>query len=164
MKKLQQTGSALIVSLIMLTSVTFLAVLSLQSSTTQIRIVSNLQIKEDVFHTSKRELSKQYDGYRDDVNKLDELNDAFENSILGQANELPPEVSYNQNDIGSIASAVTALQATPVNLNFSFAKNSSVGALATMKFELSADVTDSTNRFTSRQHLGFKYYVPSAGR
>lgn len=164
MKKLQQTGSALIVSLIMLTSVTFLAVLSLQSSTTQIRIVSNLQIKEDVFHTSKRELGKQYDGYRDDMNKLDELADAFETSAAGQANALVPEIPLDQTNVSAVNSSVRALQSTPVQLNFTFARNSSTGALATMSFELSSDVTDSTTKFNSSQHLGFNYYVPTTGR
>lgn len=164
MINLKQQGSALIVSLIMLTSVTFLAILSLQGSTTQIRIVSNLQIKEDVFHTTKRELDKQYDGYRDDMDKLDELTDAFQKSVLGLEASLTPEVQYDQKNIGGVISAVKSLQATPVNLNFTFAKNSSVGALSTMKFELASSVTDSSERFNSRQRLGFNYYVPSAGR
>jgi len=109
MKKLQQTGSALIVSLVMLTSVTFLAVLSLQSSTTQVRIVSNLQIKEDLFHTAKRELGRQYDGYRDDMDKMDELADAFETSAAGQANALVPEIPLDQTNVSAVNSTSSSV-------------------------------------------------------
>lgn len=162
--KLKQQGSALVVSLIMLTSVTFLAILSLQGSTTQIKIVSNLQIKEEVFHTSKRELGRQYDGYRNDMDKLDELTDAFQKSVQDSESSLVPEITYDTKDISAVISAIKALQATPVNLNFTFAKNSSVGSLSTMKFELISNVIDSSEKFHSKQHLGFNYYVPSAGR
>ncbi|GAA6144339.1 hypothetical protein [Thalassolituus maritimus] len=164
MRLSHQQGSALIVSLIMLTSVTFLAILSLQSSTTQIKIVNNLQIKEDVFHTTKRELRKQYDGYLDDINKADELTEAFQNSAVGEVNQLLPEISLTEANVSAVASAVESLQATPVNLNFSFAKNSSVGALATMKFELTSDVQDTTAKFRSSQRLGFNYYIPTSSR
>ena len=44
------------------------------------------------------------------------------------------------------------------------AKNSSVGELSTMKFELSSNVTDKSERVHSQQTLGFNYYVPSTGR
>jgi hypothetical protein len=81
MKIVYQQGSALIVSLVMLTSVTFLAILSLQGSTTQLRVVGNLQIKEDVFHTSKRELGSQYDGYRNELAKVQELSLAMEGAV-----------------------------------------------------------------------------------
>jgi hypothetical protein len=164
MKIVKQQGSALIVSLIMLTSVTFLAILSLQGSTTQIRIVSNLQIKEDVFHTSKRELSTQYEEYRNDSVKLSALFDAFQGSLLGTLTPLTPEVPVDTNEIGAVESTVESLQSTPVYLNFSFAKNSSVGELSTMKYELASKVTDQSQRFNSQQKLGFNYYVPSAGR
>jgi hypothetical protein len=164
MKIVKQQGSALIVSLIMLTSVTFLAILSLQGSTTQIRIVSNLQIKEDMFHTSKRELSTQYDNYLDDVDKANSLFDAYQGSVLQTVASLTPEIPVNTDEVSAVDSTLESLEATPVYLNFSFAKNSSVGELSTMKFELSSNVTDKSERFHSQQKLGFNYYVPSTGR
>ena len=74
-------GSALIVSLVMLTAVTFLAILSLQSSTTQIRMVTNLEIKEEIFHTTARELNTKYNKYRDQSQGIDKLQAAIEASV-----------------------------------------------------------------------------------
>lgn len=172
MKKLQQTGSALIVSLIMLTSVTFLAVLSLQSSTTQIRIVSNLQIKEDVFHTSKRELGAQYSAYKDDMNKIQELSNAMEKAVVTddsgdpapESLDLAPEVALDSKYYSSLDSQLRYTKTIPVNLNYNFAKDSSVGSMSSMPFEIVSVTTDATERFRSTQRLGFKYNVPSAGR
>ncbi|MDQ4422511.1 MAG: hypothetical protein QF808_01245 [Thalassolituus sp.] len=171
MKKLQQTGSALIVSLIMLTSVTFLAVLSLQSSTTQIRIVSNLQIKEDVFHTSKRELSNQYSDYKDIAAKIAELSLAMEKSVAQGGSEGATEKSLDlviASDIDtgkySQESTLAYQKSTPVNLNYSFGKDSSVGVISSLPFELTSETENSNGRFRSFQRQGFTYYVPSAGR
>jgi len=169
MIKSKQNGSALLVSLVMLTSVTFLAVLSLQSSTTQLKVVSNLQIKEDMFHTSKRELTSQYDGYRDDINKIKELSKAMENAVLkNEDNVLTPKPFDIDAAITleskSAKSSISYTKKTPVNLNYSFAKDSSVGAMTSMPFEILSTISDSTGRFHSSQRLGFKYNVPTTGR
>jgi len=171
MKKHSQHGSALIVSLIMLTSVTFLAVLSLQSSTTQLKIVGNLQIKEDVFHTSKRELGSQYDAYENEMAKIQELSRAMEKAVATDQNgiitasplELIPILDRTADNYDQITQ-LSYTQSIPVNLNYSFAKDSSVGSMSSMPFEILSISTDSTERFKSRQRLGFRYNVPSAGR
>jgi len=164
MKLITQKGSALIVSLMMLTSITLLAVISLQSSTTQIRIVTNLEIKEEIFHTTKRELTKQYDGYKEDMDKQSELQAAFSASSSQATTSLVPQISMSDADIKTVASALEALDSTPISMNFTFAKNSSSGYMSTMKFELRSNVEDSTERFNSQQRMGFNYYVPTTGR
>ena len=171
MKKIQQTGSALIISLIMLTSVTFLAVLSLQSSTTQIRIVSNLQIKEEVFHTSKRELSNQYSDYKDIAAKIAELSLAMEKAVSGggQGSAASRSLSVavaSEIDTAQFSqeSTLAYQKTTPVNLNYSFGKDSSVGVISSLPFELTSETENSNGRFRSFQRQGFTYYVPSAGR
>jgi hypothetical protein len=171
MKIVYQQGSALIVSLVMLTSVTFLAILSLQGSTTQLRVVGNLQIKEDVFHTSKRELGSQYDSYRNELTKVQELSLAMEGAVKENADGAPtPEAISLDSMLDTTTEPYTQLsqlrytQRIPVNLNYSFAKDSSVGAISSMPFEIVSVTTDKSERFHSNQRLGFKYNVPSAGR
>jgi type IV pilus assembly protein PilX len=172
MKIVKQQGSALIVSLIMLTSVTFLAILSLQGSTTQIRIVSNLQIKEDMFHTSKRELGYQYDGFRNQLAKVQEMSDAMSSAVNTTEDGVSaPEAqaidSMLDTSVGGYiqSSTLRYTQTVPVNLNHSLdGIGSSVGAIATMPFEIVSATTDSSGRFRSNQKLGFKYFVPASGR
>jgi len=171
MRRINQQGSALIVSLIMLTSVTFLAIISLQSSTTQIRIVNNLQIKEDIFHTSKRELGSQYDAYKNSMDKIQELSEAMAGSAIlasdGSPSPQPKLLDPIVDTSGGYYVQTTQVRYSsivPVNLNYSFAKDSSVGNISSMPFELLSETADSSDRFRSSQRLGFKYNVPSAGR
>ncbi len=162
MKKLQQTGSALIVSLIMLTSVTFLAVLSLQSSTTQIRIVSNLQIKEDVFHTSKRELATKYDSYRKSANNSDELLSAV--SLAGAAHRVDTGVVIDSSSYRSISSQVTSQSDIATSMNYNWSEGNSVGYFAPLLFEIHSTTVDKSDRFKSEQVLGFMFSVPTPER
>jgi Tfp pilus assembly protein PilX len=172
MKIVKQQGSALVISLIMLTSVTFLAILSLQGSTTQIRIVSNLQIKEDVFHTSKRELGYQYDGFRNQLAKVQEMSDAMSSAVnITVEGASAPEAhainSMLDTSVGGYiqSSSLRYTQTIPVNLNHGLdGMDSSVGAIVTMPFEIISATTDSSGRFRSSQKLGFKYFVPASGR
>ena len=56
----RQTGSALVVSLIMLSAVTFLAIISMESSSVQLKMVSNSQKSEQVFQAALSELEAQF--------------------------------------------------------------------------------------------------------
>jgi len=159
-----QNGSALIVSLMMLTSITLLAVVSLQSSTTQIRIITNLEIREEIFHTTRRELVKQYDGYADDLDKQAELFDAYSASSSSGTTLLVPQISMTDGDINGVDSTLELLNSTPLSMNFTFAKNSSTGKMSTMKYELQSSVEDSTRKFQSQQRMGFNFYAISAGK
>lgn len=172
MKAQKHRGSALIVSLVMLTSVTFLAILSLQSSTTQVKIVNNLQIKETMFHSSKSELDAQFEAYKDQIDKIQELSNAMEGAVKKDDEEQPAPETISLNPLMDIATGAYAslsselryTRTTPVNLNYNFAKDSSVGTMSAMPFEIVSTTLDSTRRFQSRQRFGFKYNVPSAGR
>lgn len=164
MINLKQQGSALIVSLIMLTSVTFLAIISLQGSTTQIRIVTNLQIKEDVFHTTKRELNSHFDGIKNDVTKIINLSLAMEKSSVGEVAELVTDISHESSKFHAIKSDLKYINKVPINLNYSFTNETSNSMFAPIIFEINSAALDSTERFKSEQTLGFKYSVPSVGR
>ena len=55
-----QRGSALIVSLVILTAITFLALISIQSSSVQLKMVNNSQKSEAVFQSALSELEAQF--------------------------------------------------------------------------------------------------------
>lgn len=158
----RQRGSALVVSLIMLTAVTFLAIVNLQSSTTQIRIVSNLQTKETVFHTSKREVLSKFSKYRRNGQSSDEMSLAISQWVNGDVASLSADVAVDTDVINSINTTLRFRNNTPVNFNYGFSSDSSVGHLTRMKFELVTDTLDKTQRFSSSQDLGFTFQRISA--
>lgn len=153
-----QQGSALIVSLIMLTSVTFLAILSLQSSTTQIRIVSNLQIKEDVFHATSREQDHQYDKVVNDPDKLDELYAAV---TQDGPTTMVQEVVFENKNVTSELDYVGTISA---GLNYTLAANSSAGAITSYPFRLSTQGTEKSGKIGSSMDLGYTFNMPTTGR
>ncbi len=158
----RQRGSALMVSLIMLTAVTFLAIVNLQSSTTQIRIVSNLQTKETVFHTSKREVVSKFVKYRKNGDNSDEMSDAIESWADGTIASLSADVAVDTSVINSINTTLRYMNNTPVNFNYGFSSDSSVGHMTRMKFEVATETLDKTQRFSSSQELGFTFQRISA--
>ncbi len=158
----KQRGSALIVSLIMLTAVTFLAIVNLQGSTTQIRIVNNLQIKETVFHTTKRELGSKYSKYRNDPDNSTDLSEAIEKSTDDSVASVDADVAVDSTQIDSITSTLRYRNTTPVNFNYGFSSSSSAGHLTQMQFEVASETLDKTERFSSSQDLGFTYLRISA--
>ena len=158
----KQRGSALIVSLIMLTAVTFLAIVNLQGSTTQIRIVNNLQTNETVFHTSKRELGTKYSKYRNDPDNSTEMSNAIEQSASDAVYTVTADVPVDTTLIDSITSTLRYKNNTPVNFNYGFSSDSSVGHMTQMQFEVATETLDKTERFTSEQLLGFTFKRISA--
>ncbi len=157
-----QRGSALIVSLIMLTAVTFLAVVNLQSSTTQVRIVQNLQTKETVFHTSKRELITKYVKYRKNGNSSDDLAQAIEEAVNDSVATLTADVTIDTDQIDHIDSSLRYKNNTPVNFNYGFSSDSSIGHMTQMQFEVATETVDKSQRFSSSQLLGFTFQRISA--
>ncbi|MFT4530156.1 MAG: Tfp pilus assembly protein PilX [Gammaproteobacteria bacterium] len=73
----RENGAALIVSLIMLTAVTYLAVVSLQRSTLQVRMVGNSQLKQTSFIAASSELQTIYTDIRDKEDGTQILSDAL---------------------------------------------------------------------------------------
>lgn len=62
--KSYQSGSALAISLILLTAITLIALMGLQRSGLQTKIVANIQHKETVFHGAKNLLEDAYGFYQ----------------------------------------------------------------------------------------------------
>ena len=158
-------GSALIVSLVMLTAVTFLAILSLQSSTTQIRMVTNLEIKEEIFHTTARELNTKYNKYRDQSQGIDKLQAAIEASVSDNPLlTLEADIDIANEKIDRISSVLEYTSKIPPSLNFGLSDENTVGGLIRLPFEMSADVVDTSKRYQSKQILGFNFFVFPSGR
>jgi hypothetical protein len=158
MKPSYEQGSALIVSLIMLTSVTFLAILSLQSSTTQIRIVSNLQMKEDIFHSTSREQDHQYDKVVNDPDKLDELYAAV---TQDGPTQMVQEVMFTDKTVTSQLDYVGTIAA---GLNYTLAASSSAGAVTPYPFRLGTHGVERSGKMRSSMILGYTFNMPTTGR
>jgi len=91
-----QRGVALVVSLIMLTAVTYLAVVSLQRSSLQVRMVGNSQLKQTSFIAAQSELSTIFGDIRDSDNGTQILNDAMQSfDVVSQS------VVFSQGQDGS---------------------------------------------------------------
>jgi len=157
-----QKGSALIVSIGMLTAVTLLAVVSLQGSTTQLKIVNNFQIREEVFTTTNRELKSQFDIFQDKQLDSASLSEARAKTSTGTSKELEPIVETAGTKIGAVETSVKATNMIGTGLNNSLMLGSTSGKSSWVHFELSANSKDQTERFSSNQLMGFKIKTFSA--
>ncbi|SIS41462.1 MAG: hypothetical protein C9355_11210 [Thalassolituus maritimus] len=151
-----QKGSALIVSIGMLTAVTLLAVVSLQGSTTQLKIVNNFQIREEVFTTTNRELKSQFSVFQDKQLTSAPLHNARTKVANGTSEELEPLVETAGTKIGSVETSVKVTNMIGTGLNNSLMKGSTSGKSSWINFELTANSKDQTERFSSNQLMGFK--------
>jgi Tfp pilus assembly protein PilX len=158
MKIVKQQGSALIVSLIMLTSVTFLAILSLQGSTTQIRIVSNLQIKEDMFHSTTREQNHQYSKVVNDPKTLDDMFAAIQQT---DPVTLERVVSFSDK---AVSSEVEYIGTIAPGLNFTTVDESTAGSITPYPFRLATNGVDQAQKVSAAMIQGYTYNMPSNGR
>ncbi|MEQ3693566.1 MAG: pilus assembly PilX N-terminal domain-containing protein [Thalassolituus sp.] len=165
MKSFKQRGSALVVSLVMLTSVTFLAVLSLQGSTTEIRIVANMQIKQEMFYTTERELSAKFNRYKETKANSQELKDAKPLStnalIADQFKDVRTEITVDATKIDSAKSKLRYINIATSTVNNNLIVGSSLGSFAIAPFEIIAETTDLSKRFKSEQLTGFSYLAPA---
>ncbi|MBL4797902.1 MAG: hypothetical protein JKY50_10850 [Oleispira sp.] len=74
----QQTGSALAISLILLTAITLVSITSLQRSGLQSRIVANSQHAENDFNAVYHDLEEKYQAYANDAVSADALQATIE--------------------------------------------------------------------------------------
>lgn len=165
MKAYYQRGSALIVSLIMLTSVTFLAILSLQGSTTEIRIVSNMQIKEEMFFTTERELSAKFNRYKHSKGNSIELQDVMELSanadLADQFKEVPTDIIIDTEKVDSSKSKIRYINIASATVDNTLFAGSSLGSFSLKPYEVTSETIDSSKRFKSEQLSGFSYLAPA---
>lgn len=165
MKLDKQRGSALIVSLIMLTSVTFLAILNLQGSTTQIRIVSNMQIKEEMFYTTERQLIAKFETYKNQRGKSTDLKESIPLSINDEFDDqfknIDTDINFDSEKVGSISSKVRHIRTSDSTVSNSVITGNSKGSFSVKSFEIISEAVDKSERFNSEQLSGFSYLAPA---
>ena len=158
----KQAGSALIISLFMLIAVTLLAIISMQSSTLQLKMVSNSQKSKEVFECSISELEANFrESTQNNSAILDTLHDARYNLII----EPDGSETYLETAGTSIApcpgtSTISVLYTgLAFNPNDTFNDDTSVGTFEYLDFDLRAD-SSLAGRFSSEQILGIQRIAP----
>ncbi|WP_300427222.1 pilus assembly PilX N-terminal domain-containing protein [uncultured Thalassolituus sp.] len=170
-------GAALIVSLIMLTAVTFLAVISLQNSSTQVKMVGNTQTRESVFQAGMSALETLVSDFSAEKDGTTILSDAMTNTVQvnGEAvinqdtlnpmfDKATPGKRYSYNDQAlKPVSVSVSYQGPGGSLNFSLSGDSSVQKFNKHPFLAEAGAEDRSERFASDQNLGFTF-MSTTGR
>lgn len=168
-------GAALAFSLVLLTSLTLLALVGLQRSTMQIRMVSNLQLEQTIKDISYSEVEANFQSIasKDSDNQL--ILNAI-NSVLvddgvvvrndeGQPQPLPvpisPQSDYGKPDLNVNTSI--RLVSIPGTTNHSLAGDSSKGKSLKYRFQLNSEVIHATSGIKSSQELGITYNVRTGG-
>jgi len=94
----RQSGSVLAISLVLLTAITLIALMGLQRSGLQTKIVANIQHKERTYHAAYSELECIYESFRIDSQSFSDAKDlAGADLNLGEActNPLAPLAIIN---------------------------------------------------------------------
>lgn len=175
----KQRGVALVVSLVLLTAVTMTALVSLQGSMLQVRMVTNSQFATSAFVAASTELEANYDEIRDNEQGLQMLSDAV-SSISLSAGELVLNSDGNPEFDSVAATAVvhdyTAMGVDNQNVTSeivykgtgaladnSFAADSTVGTFKVYPFEINASAAVYAT-IASQQSMGIEYTAPSGKR
>ena len=167
-------GATLAVSLVMLTSVTLLALVSLQRSALQSKMVSNFQIKQTAYDIAYSEVEAKFQDSAsqnsDNQNMLAALNsvqlgdngvaqrDPVTNAPLTVPVNLAAESRYGHPNM-AIATNLR-YTGTPTSLNHTLSGDSSKGEFTEYQFRIESQV-NATNNIGSHQAFGFSYKVAS---
>ncbi len=160
-----QRGSSLIFSLVILTAITLGAVVAMQRSTLQVRMVGNMQHQQNVFNAAQSDLSSLIDQLRNTDNADHVLNKAIqaENQTAGsiinpfsQDNGLTqPTAPKNIKKPENALRVLSLPSSTPNSLKA--AEGSSSGTLAPYYFANHVEVNDKNDNVKSIQEIGFYY-------
>lgn len=166
------SGSALIISLVILTGVTLAAILSMERSGLQSRMVGNMQIKQDVWQGAYTMLSSGFDQFINNPNTGTRIIDVL-NSREADANGIPTKDindQFKQLPVNYFADPNTAPK-TPehaeadADVKFDRKRSTptgySIGKFATFHFSARAEVNDSSSFIASAQEMGFHYVGPN---
>lgn len=166
-----QKGSALVFSLGILTAVTLGAVVGMQRSSLQLRMVGNLQLQQQVFNSSKDNAESVVADVTDnkDNKAVDLLNDVIlaaktaesAGRPLSSVNKNPhaegiftaPRLSDFVKDVGSRIRLMGIATNDPIRCP----GESVSGGQTCYYFEVDADATGKIDSIISRQTVGFRY-------
>ncbi|TNC91724.1 PilX N-terminal domain-containing pilus assembly protein [Thalassolituus sp.] len=165
-------GAALIVSMILLTATTMTALVALQNSSMQIRMVGNTQSKESVFQAAMSELESNFTRVRQDTQLLADAAFSVEMEQgevkINQDSNLPeftpqgidPGPNYKKTQVE------TSIVYVGRGLMFSrhaLGTDTSVGKYSRLPFEINADAAIENNAaFNSSQTLNISFLASAA--
>lgn len=172
-------GSALAISLVILTAITLISVSALQRSGLQGRMVGNIQHKEEAFHATSNELEDIFQYYMKGTDKddssaeaaaaFDELYDAA-NSTFKYVNEEkiydPIETNHDSNSIEDSYSQLTSESQIQFR-NIRRAEGSSIGQFQNHNYNVSVEyqelstVLGEPGKTVSSQTIGIRFLAPA---
>ncbi len=153
--KSRQAGSVLAISLVLLTAITLIALMGLQRSGMQTKIIANIQHKARVFNTSYSEVECSYDLFQDDTQELSDAKDkAGANHELFCSDPLPPAVVINNLRLVDNGNAL----GNPNTSMIIDEKSRGSRGAGKLKFELET-VATLPNQMTSNQFSGLSYVL-----
>lgn len=166
----QQRGSSLIISLVILTAITIGAVVAMQRSTLQVRMVGNMQHQQNVFNAAQNDLSSLIDQLRNSNNakKLLNISIQADNQNLdpsttvtiepfAQGSLVKPPLTHKKN----IKPTVNQLRLVSVEDSLKANEGSSSAARRTYYFANRVEANDKNDNVKSIQEIGFYYLAPS---
>jgi Tfp pilus assembly protein PilX len=162
----QQSGSALLISLVLLTAITLISITGLQRSGLQTRIVANNQHNEMAFHAANGELEAVFQTYQDDSD-AEQLNTAIDSYTT-----VDSETVYDVIDSGitSHYEENAALYSSHIQVSSdlqhtgssNFVSGYSIGEFVNYTFVITADATTpSGEQILSSQELGLEFIGPA---
>lgn len=173
MNHTRSKGAALIVSLILLTAVTTIAIVSMEQSSTQIRIVNSNQQNENVFNTSMSELEAMIDLALIDTMPLAQARYTSSDQDGDGITDVDPDtqnliyapfaVAPSQNyDTLNVSVTTTYAGKTPLNNGTTISQGNSMGIqeipfILTAITETGRQLANGRRAFSSQQSLRFTY-------
>lgn len=172
-----QRGSALLISLVILTAITLGAIIAMQRSTLQMRMVGNMQHQQNLFNAAQNNLNSMLEQFRA-ANKAGSILYTLiekENASMAQGNaigleRINPFAQGNLSNTPTYAANIDASKTTnsirslsiPSQTANSLKANegSSAGALAPYYFASRVTAEDKRGN-TNTQEIGFYYMAPA---
>lgn len=166
-----QRGSALIISLVILTAITLGAIVAMQRSTLQVRMVGNMQHQQKVFNAAYSNLGGLMEQFRKESGLTVILNDAVDayhmnpngpgiNPYATAYGLTKPAIPEN---VSTVDNKLIAFEPPSANKNATSLKEmegSSAATLVPYYFSSTAEASDNAGT-TSKQQIGMYYLAPA---
>src|SRR5690554_3080918 len=167
-----QRGSALIISLVILTAIILGAIVAMQRSTLQVRMVGNMQHQQKVFNAAYSDLSGLMDEFRSSNNSTltTILNDAIVAYNADNTATINPYATgyglTKPNSPDNVKAVTNSLRSFEPPTSSSSAslkemEGSSTGTLVPFYFASTAVAADTHDSVTSTQQIGLYYLAPA---
>lgn len=157
----KQKGSVLITTLIILVSVTAIAMLSMQKSTTSARMVGNTQMFESTFNAALSELDFNFDQYRQAVVHADlqraiqDTNQAAVDINETRNKDTAAAMRYGQRNLN--VESKLAYKAQPHSIDHTLAGDNSIGTIKKHNFTITITAEVNNANIYSRQEKEFSF-------